>query len=267
MAIGDCYSVISKINICKVIHKVLGTVDLHTHIRVRPVISFFEKYFSDFSSNTKIRILELGCGCGINGYEIYKIAKKINVDLYYIGVDLSAEAINEANCILHTFQNIKERFSFQQEDANIFLKKYKGPPFDIILLIDVIEHIEHPEETLQLSKNILKQGGFILVSVPTPLYPKIFGKDFALKIGHLVDGYSLSQLDELFKGIDCQMVTYNYNTGIFSNIGCWLYYNKLNFNNKYLNFFKSLILYPFKFLDLYNNYKISCSLFAVYMKK
>ncbi len=136
----------------------------------------------------------------------------------------------------------------------------------MILFIDIIEHIKNPQELINLSKNKLKNNGIFIVSVPTPLYPKIFGRKFHNKIGHLVEGYSITKIDELFNNCNCQRIIYQYNTGIFSNIGCWLYYNKLIFNNKYLNLLKCLFLYPFIFLDFYNDSKISCSLFAVYKK-
>lgn len=131
-------------------------------------------------------------------------------------------------------------------------------------MTDVIEHIENRELLLKLACNILKTGGLFVISVPTPLYPKIFGRKFSTKIGHLIDGFYLPQLDDLFIPVNCSRILYKYNTGVFSNIGCWLFYNKLNFNNKYLNILKCLLLYPFRFFDFWNNSKISCSLFAVY---
>jgi len=265
MSIGNYHFIISKKKVTKLMCRLLGTLDLHTHIRLKPVIVFFQKYFSNYP-DFQMRVLELGCGSGVNAFELYKIAKRVDVNLHYTGVDFSPREINVANIILRSFRNIKSKISFYQEDANKFLEKYEGPPFDIILLIDVIEHIENHQKLLYYSKTFLKDGGIFVVSVPTLLYPKIFGRNFASKIGHLVDGYSLLQIDELFKNLCCERIMHKYNTGLFSNIGCWLYYNKLNFNNKYLDFLKSLILYPFKFIDFYNNSQLSCSLFAIYKK-
>lgn len=267
MAIGSDFSIISNRKSIKTIYKLLGVLDLHTHIRLKPVIIFFQKYFYKHQKS-QIRILELGCGSGINAFEVWKIAKKSNIDFYYVGVDFSFQGIDVANRILLSFQdNSNSKISFYQDDAKSFVEKYEGDYFDFILLADIIEHVENPKELLDYSKKILKDEGFFVVSVPTPLYPKIFGRSFHNQIGHLIDGYFVSQLDELFNYVKCRRVLFKYNTGIFSNIGCWLYYNKLNFNNRYLNFLKSLILYPFKFLDFVNNFRVSCSLFAIYKKQ
>jgi len=137
----------------------------------------------------------------------------------------------------------------------------------VSILIDCLEHIENTQKLLYFSKKLLKNDGLFVGSVPTQLYPKIFGHNFAAKVEHLVDSYSLMQLDKIFNNIDCRRLMYKYNTGYFSNIGCWLYYNKIKFSsNKYINLLKQLILYPFKYFDFYNNKEISCSLFAVYKK-
>lgn len=39
-------------------------------------------------------------------------------------------------------------------------------PFDGIVLSDVLEHVEHPRETLRLCAELMKPGGWICVSVP-----------------------------------------------------------------------------------------------------
>lgn len=268
MAIGNYYSRISKNRVARFVINLLGVVDLHTHIRLKPVVGFFKEYFkSSIANNTTIRILELGCGVGINAFEIHNIAKKTNVDFDYIGVDLSLPAIETANQVLQSFQHMKPKISFYQEDAGRFLEKYLGPPFDVVLLIDIIEHIRNPQKLICSLVPFLKDNGIFVVSVPTPQYSKIFGRDFTSKIGHLVDGYSLLQLEKLFKNLNCHRTISKYNTGLFSTIGCWLYYNKLSFSNKYFNFLKWVALYPFKFLDFYNNPQVSCSLFVVYKRK
>jgi SAM-dependent methyltransferase len=265
MVIGNYYSTISGKKVLRIIYKFLGTLDLHTHIRLKPVIKFFRKYFNNIDLNC-VRILEPGCGSGVNAFEIYKLAIKKEICLNYIGLDLNLKSINNANFILQSFQNIKGKISFLQDDAIAFLEKQQSLQVDVVLLVDIIEHIMSPEKLIVLSKKVLKDNGIFIVSVPTPLYPKFLGREFHNKIGHQIDGYSLELLDRLFDEVGYKRREFRYNTGFVSNIGCWLYYNKLNFKNKYLNFLKELILYPFKFLDFYNSAKVSCSLFAIYEK-
>ncbi len=138
----------------------------------------------------------------------------------------------------------------------------------------MIEHIQNPEELLANCISHLKHDAIVIVSVPTPLYPKFFGRKFHYSIGHLRDGYTIEELDELFNSCGFDRLNFGYNTGFPANIGCWLYYNKPNLKNKYLKFLKHLILLIFfKFFDvlgvsdIFNGPNLSCTLFAVYKKR
>lgn len=41
-----------------------------------------------------------------------------------------------------------------------------GNPFDLILFLDVLEHLDHPEDALGRARGLLAPGGMVLVSVP-----------------------------------------------------------------------------------------------------
>lgn len=69
--------------------------------------------------------------------------------------------------------------------------------YDIVILFDVIEHLRSPEELIKRLCLSLAPGGILLVSVPTPLFPRIFGRRFHKEIGHLVDGLEVRSLDAL----------------------------------------------------------------------
>ncbi len=266
MPIGDYYSIIAKNAISKLIYKFLGILDLHSHIRLKPVVKYLKRYLNE-NSLDYINIFEPGCGSGINGFESYKIAMEKGIRINYVGVDASFEAIYTANLLLKYLPIKNAEMSFFCSDAVSFLEKQRDFKFDIVLLIDIIEHVENPLNLLELCSKYLKKNGIFIVSVPTPLYPKFFGEEFAKNIGHLVDGYSVESLDDLFSKVGCVRLEFKYNTGLISNVGCWLYYKKFPSRNKYFNLLKFLFLYPFKFLDFFNNSRISCSLFAVYKKE
>ena len=69
--------------------------------------------------------------------------------------------------------------------------------FDWLLLIDVLEHLETPGQLLEKLDANVKEGGLVLISVPTPCYPRVFGEAFHREVGHVVDGYRLAALDRL----------------------------------------------------------------------
>ena len=219
MSIGNYYYILSKNKLVRLIIKLFGTIDLHAHIRLNPVINYLKK-FSLTKSGTQIKILELGCGSGVCAFELNEISKKININFEYSGVDASPELISNAQKVLENIQPTKNKINFTCDDAIKFLMK-NNQKADFILLVDIIEHINNPENLLYLSNNLLNEDGIFLVSVPTPLYPKYFGYKFHREIGHLVDGYSLDVLAKMFNDINCEIIFYKFNTGIVSKYGCY----------------------------------------------
>jgi len=242
----------------------LGTLDFHSHIRLRPFIKFFNVYLNQ-TSHDEINMLELGCGIGVNGFEFYKVASKNNKKISYTGIDLNSEAIRTAKIITET-KKLHKHFNFVMQDANVFLQTHTKEKFDIIVLADIIEHINEPLNMLEQSKKVLKENGFFVVSVPTPLYPKIFGKKFHREVGHVVDGYNLRELDNIFeKNLECTRVEQKYNTGLISSVICYLNYNLLyNIKQKHLPILKAIILLPFRYTDFINSSRVSTSLFVIY---
>jgi len=271
MPIGDYISIVAKSKKAKIIYKIFGTLDLHTHLRLKPLIRYFKSYFRKDHLN-EIKILEIGCGSGVNMYEIYKIAKKFNQKFRYFGIDISLDSISAAEKVAQII--VKENpkianINLVCADAQEFLGHHllnSTLKYDFILLIDVIEHIPYSMIFLKKIYELLDDTGKIIISVPTPLYPRIFGRKFASQIGHLVDGYTLETLDNLFSNIKCHRILHVYNTGLISNLGTFIYY-RVVFNYKLLNFLKSILLYPFKYFDILNSKYLSCSLFCVYEKK
>lgn len=266
MKIGNYYYVISNRKIVRFIYKLLGTIDLHSHIRLKPVYNFIEKFLCE-NSFKNVRILELECGSGVSALEINKISNKNNLNFDYTGIDSSDQLISISKKIQNSIYPFENKIKFITDDAINFLKDNNQLKVDIILLLDIIEHLKEPEILLDLSNEILESGGVYLISVPTELYPKYFGNKFHKEIGHQVDGYSLKKLKKMFNEIGCELIFYKYSTGILSKYGCWLYYKIFYTNSRLLQIIKWLFLFPFQYFDLINNSKVSCSLFAVFKKK
>ena len=252
MAIGDTSKFSTKNELLKKTISIFGTLDLHSHIRIKPLI----KYFKETNKDKTLNILEIGCGSGINGFEIHKY----NNNIQYCGFDLNINAINEAKLIAHEM-NCANKIKFYCEDAVKFKFNLKMK-FDIILLMDFLEHINDPDAFLKSITHLFDEKTVIITSVPTYNYKKVFGEEFHKNIGHLKDGYNIIELSKLFEKIDYEIEQYSFNTGYFSSIGCFFYY-RYSPKNRYVNFLKRLLLYPFKYIDIYNSQKVSCSLFAV----
>lgn len=257
MPIGSSFKLLAHKKLSYFFIKFIGTNDLHSHIRLKPVLYNLKK---ELNSKKRLSILEIGCGNGIIAFELLSD----NLNFEYLGLDNNVENIRNAKRLLDKYNVDNISFTcLNVENLNVinFNKK-----FDIILLIDVIEHIGDPGELLQKIIRQFNKSGKIIISVPTQLYPIVFGKAFHEKVGHLVDGYSLNILDKMMNKTGCEQITCGYNTGLFSNVGCALFYRIPYFNNYWENI-KTLFFIIFRYLDFINNSKVSCSLFAIYKLK
>lgn len=98
------------------------------------------------------KILEIGCGQGFYTYILSK-SKKNKV----VGIDLSKEDIKVA-------KKRYPRVNFKvmsAEDLN-----FKSEDFDIVYAIEVLEHVDDIEKTLDEIARVLKSGGKFIASIP-----------------------------------------------------------------------------------------------------
>jgi len=90
--------------------------------------------------------LDIGCGNG----EFLKVIKK-NKSIIGVGVEYSDSAIEQCHniglgCLKHTA-----------------LKSIKDSTYDVITMLDVIEHLKYPREYLKEVYRLLKPGGLLIV--------------------------------------------------------------------------------------------------------
>ena len=260
MPIGDSYKHLAKNKIRRFLINTLGTDDLHSHIRLRPVINFLKKYMKQ--KNVFFKIIEIGCGNGVNAFELAKIK---NSKFSYVGFDIDKNCINVANELAEKL-NIDHYLKFINVDVSKYEFDNNNNSFDIALLVDFLEHVVDPKAILNNLKQKLKKNGIFIVSVPTRNYSKVFGKKFHHMIGHVTEGFGLYELQEIFRDVGAELLYYKYNTGMISNLGCAVYYRIVT-KQKLLRILKIALLYPFSYLDIINHSKISSTLFAVFVKK
>ncbi len=148
------------------------------------------------------RLLDVGCGPGLFLDE----AKKRNWEIS--GVDLSSWASRYA----------KEHFGANVFTGSLFTAKFPDKTFDVITLMDVIEHVEDPKAFLTEVRRILKNDGILYLS--TPDINSFFS--FALKARwwgvnkyHLFY-FSRSTLEKFFQEVGLKQVQYSSYPRIFS---------------------------------------------------
>lgn len=98
-------------------------------------------------------ILDIGCGAGALGAYL----KSLNPAAVVHGVDISAEAGVTAAARLDRFACV----DLDNSTLPDFATRY-----DLIIVGDVLEHLKRPDMLLQDLKNLLTEGGKVIVSVP-----------------------------------------------------------------------------------------------------
>ena len=96
-------------------------------------------------------VLDIGAGSGGLGDEIK--SSEANVQYFFEEIDTSSVTY------------LEEKFG---TSANI--KKIEKKEYDCLVLMDVIEHIEKPDEFLEEKLKFLKEDGLLIISVPAYMF-------------------------------------------------------------------------------------------------
>ena len=111
------------------------------------------------ASQTKLRVLDLGCG---NGSLSHVIAEQgcevVGVDTSAPGIAISRQSFPECQFIQADIYELPDTDMLQS--------------FDVVLAIEVIEHLLYPKELAKTAKKCLNRGGRLIISTPCHGYLK-----------------------------------------------------------------------------------------------
>lgn len=184
-----------------------GSEDLHSHFRWAAVSPMIQR--------GHLRTLEVGGGDGRMAFEVVRSGHTGQLVISELDTTTTAEARLTAR--LGSYENVEVR----QEDLR---RLSAGEHFDQVLAIDVLEHIEEDEEVLKLIGQVLRPGGRLVISVPTPRYPLVFGRPFHDRLGHVRDGYWLSDLEAKLAAAGFMLDSHRFYTGKWVSRACRLFY-------------------------------------------
>lgn len=100
------------------------------------------------------QVLELGCGDGSMSKLLHEVCKA-----HIIGIDHNPDIVWKA-------QQFCDYVFTEDLDDPHSLDALEGEKFDIITLVDVIEHLKYPEKLLKRLSQLLLDEGQVLLSVP-----------------------------------------------------------------------------------------------------
>ena len=169
-----------------------GIEDEVNHWWIRTRFNYIDEIIKYYNSNN-INIVEYGCGTCNNIYYLLKISSHSSLIKSIIGVDpnlsdleIPAWAIG-SNCML------KKSLSSSNKA-------------DIVIAMDVLEHIQDDYSALKEWKNTLKPNGLLLISVPAFQH---LWSNHDIFLGHH-KRYNKKGLNELAESVGFQTVKIHY---------------------------------------------------------
>lgn len=110
-------------------------------------------------------VCDIGCGS-----DVYFLKNILGLIKYGVGLDKDIEEYKDSKIELRNLEVFKSI-------------PLEGEKFDVITMMAVLEHLDYPQEVLKESFRLLKRGGKLIVTTPTPLSKSILeGLAFKLQL-------------------------------------------------------------------------------------
>ena len=141
----------------------------------------------------QFEILDAGSGYGQYSYRMAKLFPKASI----YSVDVKTEQIEDCNQFFAQ-QGLSDRVKFDFADLTKFTSDQK---FDLILSVDVMEHIVEDRAVLKNFYNVLSDDGLLLITTPSDAgdHDEEHGEhqaSAAFVDEHVRDGYNIDELKE-----------------------------------------------------------------------
>ncbi|TET31577.1 MAG: methyltransferase domain-containing protein [Planctomycetota bacterium] len=105
------------------------------------------------------RILDVGCSQGITSILLGREEKSV------LGLDVDASVINDARNHLNDEEAIVQK-NVEFYCADFLSYNFEDNKFETILITEVLEHLQCPEEFISQAHRLLVQGGRLIITVP-----------------------------------------------------------------------------------------------------
>jgi 2-polyprenyl-3-methyl-5-hydroxy-6-metoxy-1,4-benzoquinol methylase len=204
----------------------------------------------------------VGCGVGLVSFEVARRCAGSTVT----GVDADPRNIMVANAVKERLGGHNLRF-FEMSATR--LAGIPDSSCDAVFLIDVLEHVVDHGSVVREVDRVLRPDGAVIISVPTPNYPTIFGREMHNSVGHVRDGYWLDDLRAVLAQAKLRITYHKYYTYPASSLACCLWYRFLT-KVGYLALTSSPLLNLVSYLDYIwpiRRPRFACAIAAVARKQ
>ena len=121
------------------------------------------------------KILEIGCGFGLFAQNL----SRLNPNSEIIAIDSCEDIQNENTKVTQKLGLDNLEFITVDIQNPIELR---GKTFDLIIALDIFEHLEHPILALREINNMMHEKTFLLISVPVESIPLRLGRYISVRI-------------------------------------------------------------------------------------
>ena len=160
---------------------------------------------SSFPENPSF--LDAGSGFGQYSYFMARKFKKAEI----LGVDVKEEQIEDCNRFFAQ-KSMDHRVRFITGDLTIFVRPEK---FQLILSVDVMEHIEEDVKVFENFFRSLTKGGVLLISTPSDQGGSDVHEDHDESFidEHVRDGYNIGDIEKKLRSVGFSRVDTGYSYG------------------------------------------------------
>ena len=147
-------------------------------------------------------------GSGFGQYTYWLFSKNSNYRI--LAVDVKEEQVADCNRFFNSIgaQNV----SFSIEDLTVY---QKDDSFDLILSVDVMEHILEDVTVFRNFHRSLKQGGMLLISTPSDQGGSDVHEsgDTSFIEEHVRDGYNIKEIEDKLRSAGFNKISCRYSYG------------------------------------------------------
>jgi len=158
-------------------------------------------------------ILDAGSGFGQYTYRMKRMFPSSQI----LAIDLKEEQMEDCRQFFNK-AGLQKGVSFNKADLTTFIKT---DSFDIVLSVDVMEHITEDEKVFSNFYHSLKKDGILIISTPSDKGGSDSGHGKSFISEHVRDGYGIEDIKKKLKTAGFTKIAVQYSYGKPGNIS-WL---------------------------------------------
>jgi 2-polyprenyl-3-methyl-5-hydroxy-6-metoxy-1,4-benzoquinol methylase len=156
--------------------------------------------------------LDAGSGFGQYTYYMMKLSESWKIK----GLDIKTEQIQDCTSFI---KKIRKQHQVEFMESDLTMLNEKGM-YDIILCVDVMEHIGNDIQVFRNFGKALKPGGMVLISTPSDKGGSDVHEDDQVSFieEHVRNGYNINEIEEKLRSAGFNQVNSKYSYGKPGNI-------------------------------------------------